>query len=147
MKVSNIIRCLIAVSLFCYACGNPYEVDIPHWDYEDEDDKGENDGNSDDSGTDGKEYPVKYPEAGVAKVKTLQTTGYFRETKIKDGIIESLEYVGGCHGNTQGIAKLVVGMKVDDVIERLAGVDCGGRGTSCPDQLARALKEYKEQNA
>ena len=79
--------------------------------------------------------------------KTFGTCSRFINFEIKDGIIESLEYVGGCHGNTQGIAKLVVGMKVDDVIERLAGVDCGGRGTSCPDQLARALKEYKEQNA
>ena len=79
--------------------------------------------------------------------KTFGTCSRFINFEIKDGIIESLEYVGGCHGNTQGIAKLVVGMKVDDVIERLAGVDCGGRGTSCPDQLARALKECKEQNA
>ena len=79
--------------------------------------------------------------------KTFGTCSRFINFEIKEGIIESLEYVGGCHGNTQGIAKLVVGMKVDDVIERLSGVDCGGRGTSCPDQLARALKEYKEQNA
>ena len=79
--------------------------------------------------------------------KTFGTCSRVINFEIKEGIIESLEYVGGCHGNTQGIAKLVVGMKVDDVIERLSGVDCGGRGTSCPDQLARALKEYKEQNA
>ena len=73
--------------------------------------------------------------------KTFGTCSRFINFEIKEGIIESLEYVGGCHGNTQGIAKLVVGMKVDDVIERLSGVDCGGRGTSCPAQLANALKE------
>ena len=78
MKVSNIIRCVIAVSLFCYACGNPYEVDIPHWDYEDEDDKGENDGNSGDSGTDGKEYPVKYPESSFQISFNLQSAFQFQ---------------------------------------------------------------------
>jgi len=45
-------------------------------------------------------------------------------------------------GNTQGVARLVEGMNVDAAIEKLAGIDCGGRGTSCPDQLARALKQY-----
>lgn len=79
--------------------------------------------------------------------KTFGTCSRAINFEIKDGIIESLEYVGGCQGNTTGIAKLVVGMSVDEVIERLSGVDCGGRGTSCPDQLARALKAYKEQIA
>ena len=46
-------------------------------------------------------------------------------------------------GNTQGVARLVEGMKVDDAIAKLSGIDCGGRGTSCPDQLARALSQYK----
>ena len=79
--------------------------------------------------------------------KTFGTCSRFINFEIKDGIIESVEYVGGCQGNTTGISKLVKGMSVDEVIARLEGVDCGGRGTSCPDQLARALKEYKEQNA
>lgn len=79
--------------------------------------------------------------------KTFGTCSRFINFEIKDGIIESVEYVGGCNGNTTGISKLVKGMSVDEVIARLEGVDCGGRGTSCPDQLARALKEYKEQNA
>ena len=52
----------------------------------------------------------------------------------------SVRYTGGCHGNTQGIGALVAGMKKADVIARLEGIDCKGRGTSCPDQLARALK-------
>ena len=61
--------------------------------------------------------------------------------EVKDGIIESVEFVGGCHGNTQGIAALVKGMAVTDAIAKLEGIDCRGRGTSCPDQLAKALKQ------
>ena len=59
--------------------------------------------------------------------------------------IQSVKFNGGCNGNTKGISSLVKGMKVDDVISRLKGTDCGGRGTSCPDQLARALEAMKEQ--
>ena len=62
---------------------------------------------------------------------------------IEDGVIKSAVFEGGCHGNTQGISKLVEGMRVDDVIARVEGVDCRSRGTSCPDQLAKALKEAK----
>ena len=61
--------------------------------------------------------------------------------EVEDGIIESVEFVGGCHGNTQGVAALVKGMAVTDVIAKLEGIDCRGRGTSCPDQLAKALKQ------
>lgn len=61
--------------------------------------------------------------------------------EVEDGIIESVEFVGGCHGNTQGIAALVKGMAVTDVIAKLEGINCRGRGTSCPDQLAKALKQ------
>ena len=59
---------------------------------------------------------------------------------VEDGIIKKVQFVGGCNGNTQGISRLVEGMRVEDVIQRLEGVNCGGRGTSCPDQLAKALK-------
>ena len=59
---------------------------------------------------------------------------------VEDGIIKKVQLVGGCNGNTQGISRLVEGMRVEDVIQRLEGVNCGGRGTSCPDQLAKALK-------
>lgn len=58
--------------------------------------------------------------------------------------IKSVEFVGGCAGNTTGISKLVVGMSVNEVIDRLEGVKCGVRPTSCPDQLANALKEYQK---
>ena len=57
--------------------------------------------------------------------------------KVKD-----VQFVMGCHGNTQGVAKLVEGMDIHEVIKRLKGIDCNGRGTSCPDQLAQALEQY-----
>ena len=56
-------------------------------------------------------------------------------------VIRQVRYTGGCTGNTQGVAALVAGMKIDEAIARLEGIDCNGRGTSCPDQLARALKQ------
>lgn len=61
--------------------------------------------------------------------------------EVEEGMVTSLQVVGGCHGNLQGISKLVEGMKVKDVIARLEGVRCGGKPTSCPDQLAQALKQ------
>ena len=61
--------------------------------------------------------------------------------EVEDGILTSCEFIGGCTGNTQGISSLVIGMKVEDVIERLKGIQCRS-GTSCPDQLAKALTEY-----
>ena len=59
-----------------------------------------------------------------------------------NNIVTSCEFIGGCMGNTQGVARLVVGRSVDDVIKTLEGINCGNR-TSCPDQLAQALKAYK----
>lgn len=61
--------------------------------------------------------------------------------EVTDGIIDSVKFMGGCHGNTQGVAALVKGMKVTEAIEKLEGINCNGRGTSCPDQLAKALKQ------
>ena len=58
-----------------------------------------------------------------------------------DGIVEKVKFTGGCSGNTQGVSRLAEGMKVEDVIAKLENIDCRGRGTSCPDQLAKALKE------
>lgn len=66
---------------------------------------------------------------------------------IENDILVDLKVIGGCSGNLQGISSLVKGMKVDDIIARLEGIHCGPRPTSCPDQLARALKAYKEGNA
>lgn len=60
--------------------------------------------------------------------------------EIEDGIVKNVRFVGGCNGNTQGICRLVEGMKAEDVIARLEKINCNGKGTSCPDQLAIALK-------
>lgn len=57
-----------------------------------------------------------------------------------DGVIENVHFLGGCNGNTQGVAILCKGLKAEDAIAKLSGIDCGGRGTSCPDQLSLALK-------
>ena len=59
----------------------------------------------------------------------------------EDGVITNVEVFGGCDGNLQGISRLVVGMKVEDAIDRLQGIDCGGKGTSCPDQLSKAMQK------
>jgi len=64
---------------------------------------------------------------------------------IEDNKIRSLQVEGGCQGNLSGISRIVVGMDVDDVIKAFEGVDCHGRGTSCPDQISKALKAYKAQ--
>ena len=61
--------------------------------------------------------------------------------EVEDGIVTDLKVIGGCNGNLQGISRLVKGMKVDEVIKRLDGLKCGMKGTSCPDQLAQALKQ------
>ena len=65
--------------------------------------------------------------------------------ELDGNTIRKLTIVGGCDGNTKGISKLVVGMNINDVIEKLKGITCGIKGTSCPDQLAKALVEIKEK--
>ncbi len=61
---------------------------------------------------------------------------------VEGDIIKEVRFIGGCSGNTQGIAKLVAGMNIHDAIDRLSGIRCGSKQTSCPDQLAQALKQY-----
>ncbi len=61
--------------------------------------------------------------------------------EIENNKVHSVQFVGGCSGNTQGVARLIEGMDVNEAISRLEGIHCGPRPTSCPDQLARALKE------
>ena len=67
--------------------------------------------------------------------------------EVEENIIKSVEIIGGCAGNTQGVSALVAGMHIDEAIKRLKGIDCRGRGTSCPDQLAIALEQIKEKTA
>jgi len=77
------------------------------------------------------------------RYKTSGTCSRAISFEIEDGIVKNVRFEGGCMGNTIGISKLVEGMKVEDVIERLEGVMCGFKSTSCPDQLARALKQSR----
>lgn len=67
------------------------------------------------------------------------------EVEIEDGIVKEVRFDGGCNGNTQGVSSLVVGMPAEEVIERLQGIKCGPRPTSCPDQLTKAIQEAMEQ--
>lgn len=67
------------------------------------------------------------------------------EIETEDGVLKSFTVMGGCDGNLQGIARLVEGMPVDEVIQRLEGIRCGFKDTSCPDQLARALKAMRAE--
>ncbi len=64
--------------------------------------------------------------------------------EVEDGIIKHVEFEGGCNGNTQGVARLVEGMEVEAAIQKLSGIKCGFKDTSCPDQLARALEKIGE---
>ncbi len=63
--------------------------------------------------------------------------------EVNDGIVSKVQFFGGCNGNLKGIGALVEGMGIDDVISRIEGIRCGMKSTSCPDQLAQALKEVK----
>lgn len=62
-------------------------------------------------------------------------------TLSDDNVVESVSFAGGCNGNLQGLSQLVKGMRADEVIARLKGLQCGSKGTSCPDQLCRALEQ------
>lgn len=62
---------------------------------------------------------------------------------IEDNKVKNVRFLGGCSGNTQGVARLIDGMDVDEAISRIEGIRCGMKSTSCPDQLAKALKECK----
>ncbi len=74
----------------------------------------------------------KYTPKGVCSVEI--------SFELDNGIVKNIHFTRGCNGNTQGIAKLAEGMRAEEVIARLKGTDCSSRGTSCPDQLARALE-------
>ena len=75
--------------------------------------------------------------------KTKGTCSQMIYFDLEDGKVKNVQFMGGCNGNLKGIGQLVEGMNVDDVIARLEGTTCGMKRTSCPDQLAKALKEAK----
>lgn len=76
---------------------------------------------------------IDYQPKGVCSRRML--------IEVENGVVRSMQVQGGCHGNLQGISKLVEGMEVQEVIARLEGIRCGMKATSCPDQLAKALQE------
>ena len=80
---------------------------------------------------------ISYTPKGVCSKKM--------DIEVDGDVITAVKIMGGCAGNTQGVSKLLIGMKIDDAIERLEGIRCGFKPTSCPDQLAAALKQYKKQ--
>ena len=76
--------------------------------------------------------------------KTKGTCSQMITFDVNDNIVTNVQFFGGCNGNLKGIAKLVEGMNIDEIIARVEGVKCGMKATSCPDQLAQALKASKE---
>ncbi len=78
-------------------------------------------------------------------MQTFKTSGVCAKTiefKIEDGILQEVKFIGGCPGNAIGLSAVIQGMKVQDVIAKLEGTECGKRSTSCPDQLAKGLREF-----
>lgn len=77
--------------------------------------------------------------------KTKGTCSTMIDVELKDGVIDSVKFTGGCNGNLQGISRLVVGMDAQEAIRRMRGIQCGFKPTSCPDQLATALEQALQQ--
>ena len=69
------------------------------------------------------------------------------EVEVEDGKIRSVKVTGGCDGNLKGISKLLVGMEIDEAVRRMEGIECGFKKTSCPDQIAKALKAFRAEHA
>ncbi|MBD5471442.1 MAG: TIGR03905 family TSCPD domain-containing protein [Lachnospiraceae bacterium] len=80
------------------------------------------------------------------KYQTKGTCSTSIDLEVEDGKIKFVEFFGGCNGNLKGIASLVTGMDVDDAISKLKGIRCGFKSTSCPDQLAQALENFKSES-
>lgn len=77
--------------------------------------------------------------------KTKGTCSSHIEFEVEENIVKNVKYLGGCNGNLQAIAKLVEGMNVDEVIEKLSGIQCGVKTTSCADQLTKALEQLQNK--
>lgn len=84
-------------------------------------------------------------EPQVIQYQTSGTCCQLMQIAIQDNKIVDAEFYGGCNGNLKGIKSLIKGMSIDEVIERLQGITCGPKPTSCPDQLAKCLIEYKQK--
>ena len=83
----------------------------------------------------------------VIQYKTCGTCCQLINLVVEDNKIVDAEFFGGCNGNLQGLKKLIIGMTTDDIIEKLSGIKCGAKQTSCPDQLAQCLLKRKEKSA
>ena len=79
--------------------------------------------------------------------KTSGTCSQLIDLEIEGDVIQSVAFTGGCNGNLKGISALVAGMKLDEAISKLKGIQCGHKTTSCPDHLARALEQYQAEHA
>ena len=77
--------------------------------------------------------------------KTQGVCSQLIDFQVKDGKLTQVQFTGGCNGNLKGIKSLIKGMEVEEVIERLEGITCGAKPTSCPDQLAKCLIQYKQK--
>lgn len=77
--------------------------------------------------------------------RTEGTCSQAIEFEIEDGVLRNVSFYGGCHGNLQGVCRLVEGMKTEDVIKKLKGIHCGYKDTSCPDQLCRAIEAAEKK--
>lgn len=80
----------------------------------------------------------------IIQYQTKGTCCQLMQVKVQDDIVMDAEFYGGCNGNLKGIKELIKGMRIDDVINKLSGITCGPKPTSCPDQLAKCLIEYKQ---
>lgn len=90
-------------------------------------------------------YERKTEKMAKILYRTKGTCAAAIELEVEDGIIKCVSFMGGCGGNTQGISKLVEGMKTDEAVARLLGIKCGFKNTSCPDQLAKAILELEKK--
>ena len=81
----------------------------------------------------------------VIQYRTTGTCCQLMQVEIENDIILNVEFMGGCNGNLNGIKSLIIGMNINDVINKLKGITCGSKPTSCPDQLAKCLLAYKTQ--
>ena len=85
------------------------------------------------------------PKIEVIQYQTQCTCSKLINIALKEGKIVDIEFIGGCNGNLKGISKLVTGLTIDEVIDKLQGITCGAKATSCPDQLAQCLIQYKSK--
>ncbi len=81
----------------------------------------------------------------IIQYQTQGTCSKLINIALKEGKIVDIEFIGGCNGNLKGISKLVTGLTIDEVIDKLQGITCGPKSTSCPDQLAQCLIQYKSK--